>query len=86
MVKRLERKCCANCIFLDKGKVEKCKKTNFYRYGCNNNISEYIIGYIQRICNLKQWGVVIAIKYKQDSCLGSLPKVETNMFANIAAE
>ena len=48
MVKRLERKCCANCIFLNKSKVEKCKEINFYRYGCNNNISEYIIGYIQK--------------------------------------
>lgn len=56
MVKRLERKCCANCIFLNKSKVEKCKETNFYRYGCNNNISEYIIGYIQKDSQLKTMG------------------------------
>lgn len=36
MVEKLERQCCANCIYLDKGRMELSDLQN-YRYGCNCN-------------------------------------------------
>lgn len=47
---------CAECCYLNKNKKEKTKEQKFYRYGCSNNLSGYIIGWISKDSELKTMG------------------------------
>lgn len=47
---------CAECCYLNKNKKEQTKEQKFYRYGCSNNLSGYIIGWISKDSELKTMG------------------------------
>lgn len=47
---------CAECCYLNKNKKEQTKEQKFYRYGCSNNLSGYIIGWISKDSELKTVG------------------------------
>lgn len=47
---------CAECCCLNKNKKEQTKGQKFYRYGCSNNLSGYIIGWISKDSELKTMG------------------------------
>lgn len=47
---------CAECCYLNKNKKDQTKGQKFYRYGCSNNLSGYIIGWISKDSELKTMG------------------------------
>ena len=47
---------CAECCYLNKNKKEQTKWQKFYRYGCSNNLSGYIIGWISKDSEPKTMG------------------------------
>lgn len=56
VVESMRKMGCAECCYLNKNKKEQTKGQKFYRYGCSNNLSGYIIGWISKDSELKTVG------------------------------
>ena len=56
VVESVRKISCAECCYLNKNKKEQTKEQKFYRYGCSNNLSGYIIGWISKDSELKTMG------------------------------
>lgn len=56
VVESMRKISCAECCYLNKNKKEQTKEQKFYRYGCSNNLSGYIVGSIQKDSELKTMG------------------------------